>query len=79
MSVDTALFDSMMADTAVKHERKVARASGHRRDTGTCVAQISMSVDAKQRFTNAAKAHGLQLSGFVRLACDEYIRNHGWE
>ncbi len=32
----------------------------------------------KERLTAIAKAHGLSLSAFFRLAADEYIANHEW-
>lgn len=32
----------------------------------------------KERLTTKAKAHGLSLSAFFRLAADEYMNNHNW-
>ena len=43
------------------------------------VAQVTMTKSEKARFMRLAKAHGLGLSPFIRLACDEYIRTHEWE
>ena len=37
-----------------------------------------MTVDEKERLTSKAKAHGLSLSAFFRLAADEYMNNHNW-
>lgn len=41
-------------------------------------ALVSMTVDEKERLTTKAKAHGLSLSAFFRLAADEYMNNHNW-
>ena len=32
----------------------------------------------KERLTTKAKAHGLSLSAFFRLAADEYMNTHNW-
>lgn len=37
-----------------------------------------MTKDEKERLTTKAKAHGLSLSAFFRLAADEYMNNHNW-
>lgn len=42
-------------------------------------ALVSMNKGDKKKLTATAKAHGLSLSAFFRLAADEYIKNHGWE
>lgn len=42
-------------------------------------ALVSMNKADKEKLTTTAKAHGLSLSAFFRLAADEYIKNHGWE
>ena len=39
---------------------------------------VSMTKSDKERLTAIAKAHGLSLSAFFRLAADEYIANHEW-
>lgn len=39
---------------------------------------VSMTKSDKERLTAIAKAHGLSLSAFFRLAADEYIANHDW-
>lgn len=36
-------------------------------------ARVSMTKDEKERLTTKAKAHGLSLSAFFRLAADEYM------
>lgn len=48
--------------------------SGNTRAT----ALVSMTKDEKERLTSKAKAHGLSLSAFFRLAADEYISTHNW-
>ena len=45
---------------------------------GRATALVSMSKSEKHRLTSIAKAHGLSLSAFFRLATDEYIANHNW-
>lgn len=39
---------------------------------------VSMTNSDKERLTSTAKAHGLSLSAFSRLAADEYIAAHKW-
>lgn len=43
------------------------------------VAQVTMTKDEKAHLTRIAKEHGLEFSPFVRLACNEFIRTHGWD
>lgn len=47
-------------------------------DDNRATALISMTKNEKQRLTVVAKAHGLSLSAFLRLAADEYIAKHEW-
>lgn len=78
----TSLLDSFESDTEKEHEAAVTAASktpkksinGDTRAT----ALVSMTVDEKERLTTKAKAHGLSLSAFFRLAADEYMNNHNW-
>ena len=41
-------------------------------------ALVSMTKSDKERLTAIARAHGLSLSAFFRLATEEYIANHAW-
>ena len=61
---------------AVKTPKKTPKKStgGDTRAT----ALVSMTVDEKERLTTKAKAHGLSLSAFFRLAADEYMNTHNW-
>jgi len=78
----TSLLDSFESDTEKEHEAAVTAASktpkksigGDTRAT----ALVSMTVAEKERLTTKAKAHGLSLSAFFRLAADEYMNNHNW-
>lgn len=45
----------------------------------TIVTVSLRSDDEKQRFTEAAEAHGLSLSAFFRLCASEYILKHDWD
>lgn len=45
---------------------------------GRATSLVSMTKSDKERLTAIAKAHGLSLSAFFRLAADEYIANHEW-
>lgn len=47
-------------------------------DDSRATALISMTKNEKKRLTVVAKAHGLSLSAFLRLAADEYIAKHEW-
>ena len=63
-------FDIMHAGRYI-----MAAASG----TSTrATALVSMTKAEKERLTSKAKAHGLSLSAFFRLAADEYMSNHNW-
>lgn len=78
----TSLLDSFESDTEKEHEAAVTAASktpkksigGDTRAT----ALVSMTRDEKERLTTKAKAHGLSLSAFFRLAADEYMNTHNW-
>lgn len=70
-----SLLDSFESDTTKEHDTAVAAASG----TSTrATALVSMTKAEKERLTSKAKAHGLSLSAFFRLAADEYMSNHNW-
>lgn len=70
-----SLLDSFESDTTKEHDTAVAAASG----TNTrATALVSMTKAEKERLTSKAKAHGLSLSAFFRLAADEYMSNHNW-
>lgn len=78
----TSLLDSFESDTEKEHDAAVTAASktpkksinGDTRAT----ALVSMTKDEKERLTTKAKAHGLSLSAFFRLAADEYMNTHNW-
>lgn len=78
----TSLLDSFESDTEKEHDAAVTAAvktpkkavGGDTRAT----ALVSMTVAEKERLTTKAKAHGLSLSAFFRLAADEYMNNHNW-
>ena len=75
-----AILDAFEADAAKKHDSKVADALGAA-GTGSearATSLVSMTRSDKERLTAVAKAHGLSLSAFFRLAADEYITNHEW-
>lgn len=78
----TSLLDSFESDTEKEHDAAVTAAvkipkkssGGDTRAT----ALVSMTKDEKERLTSKAKAHGLSLSAFFRLAADEYMNTHNW-
>ena len=70
-----SLLDSFERDTTKEHDKAVAMAAG--KDT-RATALVSMTKAEKERLTSKAKAHGLSLSAFFRLAADEYMSNHNW-
>ena len=61
-----AMLDGFEAKAKSEHSTKEA------------AALVSMSKADKAKLTTIAKAHGLSLSAFFRLAADEYIKNHEW-
>ncbi|MGF0017468.1 plasmid mobilization protein [Sporofaciens sp. SGI.106] len=78
----TSLLDSFESDTEKEHDAAVTAASKTPKKTvggdTRATALVSMTVDEKERLTTKAKAHGLSLSAFFRLAADEYMNNHNW-
>ncbi len=75
---DVASFlDELDVNITKEHEDKLARATGHDEDA-RATALVSMTKSDKERLTGVAKAHGLSLSAFFRLAADEYIAAHKW-
>lgn len=82
----TSLLDSFESDTEKEHDAAVTAAVKAPKKTGNssnggdtrATALVSMTVDEKERLTTKAKAHGLSLSAFFRLAADEYMNTHNW-
>ena len=82
----TSLLDSFESDTEKEHDAAVTAAVKAPKKTGNssnggdtrATALVSMTVDEKERLTTKAKAHGLSLSAFFRLAADEYMNTHKW-
>lgn len=78
----TSLLDSFESDTEKEHDAAVTAAvKTPKKSTGgdtRATALVSMTKDEKERLTTKAKAHGLSLSAFFRLAADEYMNNHNW-
>ena len=78
----TSLLESFESDTekehdaAVKTPKKSSKKSNGEDTRAT--ALVSMTKDEKERLTSKAKAHGLSLSAFFRLAADEYMNTHNW-
>ena len=78
----TSLLDSFESDTEKEHDAAVTAAAKTPKKTNggdtRATALVSMTVAEKERLTTKAKAHGLSLSAFFRLAADEYMNNHNW-
>ena len=78
----TSLLDSFESDTEKEHDAAVTAASKTPKKTvggdTRATALVSMTVAEKERLTTKAKAHGLSLSAFFRLAADEYMNTHNW-
>ena len=82
----TSLLDSFESDTEKEHDAAVTAAVKAPKKTGNSsnggdtreTALVSMTKDEKERLTTKAKAHGLSLSAFFRLAADEYMNTHNW-
>lgn len=77
-----SLLDSFESDTEKEHDAAVpAAVKTSKKSSGgdtRATALVSMTKDEKERLTTKAKAHGLSLSAFFRLAADEYMNNHNW-
>ena len=82
----TSLLDSFESDTEKEHDAAVTAAVKTPKKSSTksnggdarATALVSMTVAEKERLTTTAKAHGLSLSAFFRLAADEYMNTHNW-
>lgn len=78
----TSLLDSFESDIEKEHDAAMTAAVKTSKKTvggdTRATALVSMTVDEKERLTTKAKAHGLSLSAFFRLAADEYMNNHNW-
>lgn len=82
----TSLLDSFESDTEKEHDAAVTAAVKAPKNAGNssnggdtrATALVSMTKDEKERLTTKAKAHGLSLSAFFRLAADEYMNTHNW-
>ena len=73
-----AMFDGFESAAANEREAKEVKAKVSVSDDVRATALVSMTKSDKERLTAIAKAHGLSLSAFFRLAADEYIANHEW-
>ena len=73
-----AMLDGFEAAAAKEHEEREAKATVADVSDERATALVSMTKSDKERLTGVAKAHGLSLSAFFRLAADEYIANHDW-
>ena len=73
-----AMLDGFEAAAAKEHEEREAKAGAAEPSDERATALVSMTKSDKERLTGVAKAHGLSLSAFLRLAADEYIANHDW-
>lgn len=75
-----AMLDAFETDAAKEHEKREAKVGVAAADASEAraTALVSMTRSDKERLTAVAKAHGLSLSAFFRLAADEYIANHDW-
>lgn len=60
-------------------KKKIAVKSQNNNSTKRATALVSMSAAEKKKLTSVAKAHGLSLSAFFRLAATEYITEHNWQ
>ena len=78
----TSLLDSFENLTEKEHDAAVTAAVKTQKKTNggdtRATALVSMTKDEKERLTTKAKAHGLSLSAFFRLAADEYMNTHNW-
>lgn len=78
----TSLLDSFEIDTEKEHDAAVNTSKKTSKKTNggdtRATALVSMTKDEKERLTTKAKAYGLSLSAFFRLAADEYMNNHNW-
>lgn len=78
----TSLLDSFENLTEKEHDAAVTAAVKTPKKTNSgdtrATALVSMTVAEKERLTTKAKAHGLSLSAFFRLAADEYMNTHNW-
>nr|WP_296266150.1 hypothetical protein [uncultured Merdimonas sp.] len=68
-----SLLDGFEDDTTKAYDKKVDVASEKNR---RATALVSMTKAEKERLTSRARAHGLSLSVFFRLAVDEYMRSY---
>lgn len=77
------VYEQLEAEAANEHDRHYrhnqAQLNRVRVSDTRAVSQVTMTKDEKERLTRICKAHGLSFSAFVRLACNEYIDEHGWE
>lgn len=73
-----AMLDRFEANAAKEHDKREAKATTAEPSDERATALVSMTKSDKERLTAVAKAHGLSLSAFFRLAADEYIVNHDW-
>ena len=72
-------IEAQVADEHEKRSRRIEDSKNRVRVSDTrAVSQVTMTKDEKERLARICKAHGLSFSAFVRLACNEYIDEHGW-
>lgn len=72
-----SFLNELDVNVTKEHEDNLARATGQDEDA-RATALVSMTKSDKKKLTGVAKAYGLILSAFFRLAADEYIAAHKW-
>lgn len=73
-----AMLDAFESSAAKEHDQKEADAYIAGNASSRATSLVSMTKADKERLTSVARAHGLSLSSFFRLAADEFIKNHEW-
>ena len=79
----TNMLNSFEVNAQEKHQKRVQQVAKTKKQsskntTDRATALISMTAEEKERITTISRSHGLNLSSFMRLAADEYIRSHNW-
>ena len=71
-------YDTAVLSAAGNDNGTEQAAENTERNDNRATALVSMTKNEKERLTSIARAHGLSLSAFFRLAADEYIAAHKW-
>lgn len=74
-----SVLEKAYQKTNTEHDKEVQKVSGDGSREKRISISFSLSKNERDRYAELAKQNGLSMSSFLRLAAEEYVKNHNWE